>query len=92
MELFLFERCNSFRGVNLNLYMNQLAFNPGPDPERWHRGLSRFAWLPSLVKFFILNSESEIKEKRCARDLGQFVVFVFLVVGTIISNSNLSAS
>ena len=39
MELFLFERCNSFRGVNLNLYMNQLAFNPGPDPERWHRGL-----------------------------------------------------
>ena len=62
-----------------NLYMKQLGFHPGPDPERCHRGikgLSRSAWLPSLAYFLILDLESEVKEKRHGRDLGQFVVFV----------------
>ena len=53
----------------------------------WFKG-AMSAWLPSLAYFLILDSESEIKEIRGGRDLRQFVVFVFLVVGTIVSNSN----
>ena len=65
----------------VNLYMKQLLLQSrtgsswGVPP--WLKGaMSRSARLPSSTYFFILDSESEIKEKRGGRDLGQFVVFV----------------
>ena len=59
--------------------MKQLAFNPGPDPGGVtvaYRAMSRSTRLLCQASFLILDSESEIKEKRGGRDLGQFVVFV----------------
>ena len=64
----------------LNLYMKQLGFNPRSDPaEGCHRGLKGYVTIYAVFKLSVLfdfGFVSEIKEKRGARDLGQFVVFV----------------
>ena len=60
--------------VYFNLYMKQLGFNPGPVPaEGCHRGLKGYVTIYAVTKLsvlFIMDSESEIKEKRGARYLG----------------------
>ena len=63
-----------------NLHMKQLGFNPRSDPaEGCHRGLKGYVTIYAVFKLSVLfdfGFVSEIKEKRGARDLGQFVVFV----------------
>ena len=60
--------------------MKQLGFNPGSVPaEGFHGGLKGYVTIYAVAKLslvFDFGFVSEIKEKRGARDLGQFVVFV----------------